>query len=77
MHRLPAEEVHFHEVGAKDAIIDVAGAVAGISALGIEKVTCSALHLGSGTVACAHGMLPVPAPAELIGGPCLFQRGDR
>jgi hypothetical protein len=77
VHRLPAEEVHFHEVGAMDAIIDVVGAVAGISALGIEKVICSALHLGSGTVACAHGTLPVPAPAtaELIKGVPAYSGG--
>lgn len=70
VHRQPIEAVHFHEVGAMDAIIDVVGSVAGLNALGVEAVHCSALRLGSGTIACAHGVLPVPAPAtaELIKG---------
>ena len=77
VHRLPVEAVHFHEVGAMDAIIDVVGSVAGISLLGIEKIYCSALHVGSGTVVCAHGSLPVPAPAtaELIKGIPIYSTG--
>jgi hypothetical protein len=65
VHRTEIEAVHFHEVGAVDAIIDVVGAVSGLSILGVEAVYCSAIHMGSGTVACAHGILPVPAPATL------------
>ncbi len=68
VHRSSVESVHFHEVGAMDAIIDVVGGVAGMAALNIEKIFCSPLHVGSGTIQCAHGTLPVPAPAtaELI-----------
>ena len=77
VHRTSIEKIHFHEVGAMDAIIDVMGAVAGLTALGIEKVYCSALHVGSGTVDCAHGTLPVPAPAtmELIKGRPIYSTG--
>ena len=68
VHRTAIDKIHFHEVGAMDAIIDVVGAIAGIRALGIDTVISSPLHLGCGTVECAHGILPVPAPAtaELI-----------
>lgn len=65
VHRTSIDQIHFHEVGAMDAIIDIVGAVVGFQALGIEKIYCSALHVGSGTVECAHGTLPVPAPATL------------
>jgi uncharacterized protein (TIGR00299 family) protein len=77
VHRTTMEHVHFHEVGAMDAIIDVMGAVAGFAALGIEKVYCSPLHVGTGTVECAHGTLPVPAPAtvELIRGKPIYSTG--
>ncbi|MEE4357188.1 MAG: nickel pincer cofactor biosynthesis protein LarC [Desulfococcaceae bacterium] len=77
VHGIGLEEVHFHEVGAMDTIIDVVGAVCGITAMGIEKIFCSPLHTGCGTVRCAHGVLPIPAPAtaELIQGKPVYATG--
>ncbi len=77
VHRADVESIHFHEVGAMDAIIDVVGAVAGLAAIGIEEFYCSAMNVGSGTVECAHGTLPVPAPAtaELIRGFPVYSSG--
>ncbi len=77
VHQTSVEEIHFHEVGAMDAIIDVVGSVVGIAALGVEKVFCSPLHVGTGTVTCAHGVLPVPAPAtaELVKGKPIYSTG--
>jgi uncharacterized protein (TIGR00299 family) protein len=77
VHRTTVENIHFHEVGAMDAIIDVVGSVAGLCALGVERVYCSPLHVGTGTVECAHGTLPVPAPAtaELIKGKPAYSTG--
>jgi pyridinium-3,5-bisthiocarboxylic acid mononucleotide nickel chelatase len=63
IHGVPWEEVHFHEVGAIDAIVDIACCAAAADALGVEAWYCSAVNVGSGFVNCAHGRFPVPAPA--------------
>lgn len=70
VHGTTIEKVHFHEVGAVDAIVDIVGAVAGIHRLQLERIYCSAIPTGSGTVRCEHGLMPIPAPAtaELLRG---------
>ena len=65
IHGMPPEEVHLHEVGAVDAILDVVGVIWGMEQVGIEQVRCGVLRVGDGTVRAAHGLLPVPAPATL------------
>ena len=65
MHGVSPEEVHLHEVGAVDAILDVVGAIWGFQMLGVERVYCNTISLGDGSVRAAHGTLPVPAPATL------------
>lgn len=73
VHGCPVEEIHFHEVGQLDAIVDILTVCLLMHELSPERVCASAVHVGSGTVRCAHGILPVPAPAtaELLQGiPC-------
>ncbi len=65
IHMIPIEKVHFHEVGAVDTIVDIVCSAAGCEALGVDRWMASPLNVGSGTVKCAHGTLPVPAPATL------------
>jgi pyridinium-3,5-bisthiocarboxylic acid mononucleotide nickel chelatase len=72
VHDVPIEKIHFHEVGALDAIVDIVGACIGFEELGFETFACSALNVGGGTAKMAHGVLPVPAPATarlLMGKP--------
>ena len=65
VHDIDIEAVHFHEVGAADAIADIVGAAAGAEALQVERILASPLNVGGGTVTCSHGEMPVPAPATL------------
>src|SRR6266542_2821991 len=70
VHGMPLEKVHFHEVGALDSIADIAGAAVALDLLGVERFTSGSVAVGSGTVKCAHGLMPIPAPgtAELLKG---------
>ena len=65
IHRKDLDKIHFHEIGGLDSIIDITSAVIGIKTLGIEEIYSSALPVGKGFVKCAHGVIPVPAPATL------------
>jgi pyridinium-3,5-bisthiocarboxylic acid mononucleotide nickel chelatase len=65
IHNFGIEDVHFHEVGAADAIVDIVCAAVGVETLGVEQFIASPLNVGGGTVTCGHGVLPVPAPATL------------
>jgi len=77
VHDVPIEKIHFHEVGAVDAIVDIVGACVGFEALGIEQFACSPLNVGGGTAKMAHGLLPVPAPAtaKLLQGKPTYANG--
>lgn len=77
IHNMDIESVHFHEVGAVDAIVDIVGAAVGAEALGADEIVCSPLNVGGGTVKCAHGVFPVPAPAtvELLKGVPIYSSG--
>ena len=77
VHDVPIEKIHFHEVGALDAIVDIVGACIGFHALGVERFACSPLNVGGGTAKMAHGVLPVPAPAtaNLLQGKPTYSNG--
>jgi pyridinium-3,5-bisthiocarboxylic acid mononucleotide nickel chelatase len=77
IHNIAIEKVHFHEVGAVDAIVDIVCAAVGAAALAVDEFVCSPLNVGTGTVKCAHGEFPVPAPAtaELLKDAPIFSSG--
>jgi len=77
VHGIGIEKVHFHEVGAVDSICDIVGACLAVSLLGVERIFCSPVNVGSGTVNTEHGVLPVPAPAtaKLLQNRPIYSRG--
>jgi uncharacterized protein (TIGR00299 family) protein len=77
IHDVPVESVHFHEVGAVDAMVDIVCAAVGAEALGVDELVCSPLNVGGGTVKCEHGTFPVPAPAtvELLKNAPVYSSG--
>jgi uncharacterized protein (TIGR00299 family) protein len=78
VHRTTHDQVHFHEVGAIDSIVDIAGAVIGLDLLDVQRVLASAVNVGAGFVRASHGVLPVPGPAtaELLKGVPTYARGN-
>ena len=75
VHGIDVEEVHFHEVGATDAIVDIVSAALGLEYLGVDEVLSRAVEVGGGTTLCEHGRMPVPAPATALllqGVPCRY-----
>ena len=77
IHNSDIEEIHFHEVGAVDALVDIICAAVGAESLAVDEIVCSPLNVGGGTVQCAHGVFPVPAPAtvELLKGVPVYATG--
>jgi uncharacterized protein (TIGR00299 family) protein len=77
IHNTDIESIHFHEVGAVDAMVDIVCAAVGAQELGVDEWVCSPLNVGGGTVKCAHGTFPVPAPAtvELLQGTPIYSSG--
>ncbi len=79
IHNTTIEQIHFHEVGAVDATVDIVCAAVGVESLAVEEWVCSPLNVGGGTVKCAHGVLPVPAPAtlKLLAGAPVYSSGPQ
>jgi pyridinium-3,5-bisthiocarboxylic acid mononucleotide nickel chelatase len=77
IHNVPVDQIHFHEVGAADALVDIICAAVGAEALAVDEFICSRLNVGGGIVNCAHGTFPVPAPAtvELLKGAPVYSSG--
>jgi uncharacterized protein (TIGR00299 family) protein len=77
IHNTTPDKIHFHEVGALDAIVDIVGSLLGLSLLGVERVVASRVHVGSGFVECQHGKIPIPSPAtvKILEGAPLFSTG--
>jgi uncharacterized protein (TIGR00299 family) protein len=77
IHNVPLDQIHFHEVGAADALVDIICAAVGAEALAVDEIICSPLNVGGGRVQCAHGTFPIPAPAtvELLKGAPVYSSG--